>query len=109
MTQVDLQDFLSKPAASLPRSTTLFRESGLRTLVLHLNAAEQIPEHQTRGAIMVQCLAGKGAFFIGSDRVELRPGLLISVPPAVSHSVIAAETENLSLLVTVSEQITPVP
>jgi quercetin dioxygenase-like cupin family protein len=108
MTQVDLQDFLSKPAASLPRTTTLLHESGVRTLLLHLNAAEHMPEHQTRGAIVVHCLTGKGAFLIGSDRLELRPGLLISVPPAVSHSVIAAEDEDLSLLVTVSEQIAPV-
>ena len=108
MTQVDLQDFLGKPAASVPRSTTLLRESGLRTLLLHLNAAERIPEHQTRGAITIQCLTGKGAFFIGSDRVELRPGLLLSVPAAVPHSVIAAEDKELSLLVTVSEQIAPV-
>ena len=109
MTQVDLQDFLGKPAASVPRTTTLLRESGLRTMLLHLNTAERIPEHQTRGAITIQCLTGKGAFFIGSDRVELRPGLLLSVPPSVPHSVIAAEDKDLSLLVTVSEQIAPVP
>ena len=109
MTQIDLQDFLRDGSAGLPRTTTLFRESGLRTLLLHLKAAERIPEHQTRGAIMVQCLAGTGAFFIGSDRIELRPGLLISVPPAVSHSVIAAQDEDLSLLVAVSEQIAPEP
>ena len=104
MTPIDLQDFLRNPSAALPRTTTLFRESGLRTLLLHLTAGERIPEHQTRGAITVQCLAGKGAFFIGTDRVDLRPGLLISVAPAVSHSVIAAEDEELSLLVAVSEQ-----
>ena len=105
MTQADLQDFLSNRSDTLPRTTTLFRESGLRTLLLHLNAGERIPEHQTPGAIMVQCLAGKGAFFIAADRIELRPGLLISVPPAVSHSVIAAENEDMLLLVAVSEQL----
>jgi quercetin dioxygenase-like cupin family protein len=109
MTQADLQEFLNKPAAALPRTTTLFREAGLRGLLLHLNAGERIPEHQTRGAIMVQCLAGKGAFLIAGDRVELRQGLLISVPPAVSHSVMAAGDEHLLLLVAVSEPTTPEP
>jgi quercetin dioxygenase-like cupin family protein len=35
--------------------------------------------------------------------------LLISVPPAVSHSVMAAGDEHLLLLVAVSEQTTPEP
>ena len=109
MTEVDLQDFVRDGSGALPRTTTLFRESGLRTLLLHLNAGERIPEHQTRGAILVQCLTGKGAFLIGSHRIELRPGLLISVPPAVSHSVIAAEDQGMLLLVAVSEQIAPEP
>lgn len=104
MTQSDLQHFLSNQAG-LPRTTMLFREPGLRALLLHLNAGERIPEHQTRGAIVVHCLDGKGAFFVAGDRVELQPGLLISVPPAVSHSATAAEDEPLLLLVTVSEQI----
>lgn len=104
MTQADLQDILSNPAG-LSRATTLFRESGLRALLLHLNAGEGIPEHQTRGAIMVHCLEGKGVFLVGDDRIELRPGLLISIPPAVSHSVIADEREPISLLVAVSEQL----
>lgn len=107
MIPVDLPDFLGAGCASLPRTTTLFRESGLRTLLLHLKAGERIPEHQTRGAIMVQCLAGTGSFFITTDQVELRPGLLISVPPTVPHSVIAAEEEDMLLLVAVSEHVTP--
>lgn len=104
MTSTDLTDLLSNQAGS-PRTTTLFRQPGLCTLLLHLNAGERIPEHQTRGAIVVHCLDGKGAFFVGSDRAELRPGSLISVSPDAAHSVSAAEDEQLLLLVTVSEQI----
>jgi quercetin dioxygenase-like cupin family protein len=105
MTQSDLQQFLSNRSA-LSRTTTLFRESGLRTVLLHLNAGERIPEHQTRGAILVHCLAGQGAFFVADDRAELRPGVLISVPASVSHSVTAAEHEDVLLLVTISEAAT---
>jgi quercetin dioxygenase-like cupin family protein len=104
MTQADLQHFLSDDVA-LPRSTTLFQENGLRTLLLHLAAGEKIPEHQTRGAITVHCLKGEGAFFLRNERVGLRPGLLISIPPAAPHSVTAEE--NLLLLVTISEQVPP--
>lgn len=102
MNQTDLQNYLSDRSA-LSRSTTLFREAGLRTLLLHLNSGERIPEHQTKGAIMVHCLAGEGAFAGADDKVQLRPGVLISVPAAAPHSVIAGEKEDLLLLVTVSE------
>jgi quercetin dioxygenase-like cupin family protein len=42
----------------------------------------------------------------GNEQIELRPGLLVSLAPAVSHAVAAAEDEHLLLLVAVSEQIT---
>jgi quercetin dioxygenase-like cupin family protein len=104
MSQADLQIYLSNQLsdqAELPRTTTLFREEGLRTLLLHLKAGEQIPEHQTRGAITVQCLKGDGAFFVLNERIAPRAGLLISVPPGASHSV--AAREDTLLLVTLSE------
>jgi quercetin dioxygenase-like cupin family protein len=104
MTQADLQNTLNNQAG-LARATTLFREVGLRTLLLHLGPGESIPEHKTNGAIMVHCLEGKGSFVAGNDRVELRPGLLLSLPPAAPHAVTAAEHEHILLLVTVSEQI----
>jgi quercetin dioxygenase-like cupin family protein len=104
MNQIDLQAFLSE-RAELPRTTTLFRETGMRTLLLHLKPGENIPQHQTRGAITVHCLKGEARFFIGDEAIQLRPALLISLPPATPHSVVA-EQDTL-LLVTVSEQIAP--
>ena len=56
--------------AGLGRTTTQFRENGLRTLLLH-KAGEQTPEHQTRGAITVHCLKGQVIFFSGDERAEL--------------------------------------
>lgn len=102
MSQADLQVYLND-SAGLPRTTPLFREKGLRTLLLHLKAGEQIPEHQTRGAIMVHCLQGEAAFFLFNERIALSPGALISVPPDAAHSL-AAQQDTL-LLVTMSEQI----
>lgn len=87
------------------RTTPLFHESGLRTLLLHLNAGENMPEHQTRGAILVHCLTGQGVFAAGAERTELRPGILISVPPSEPHSVTAAADQELLLLVAISEQV----
>ncbi|HEU5022383.1 MAG TPA: cupin domain-containing protein [Bryobacteraceae bacterium] len=104
MTAADLENLRANTAA-FPRTTPLFREAGLRTMLLHLNAGENIPEHQTRGALLVHCLSGRGAFASGDERTDLRPGVLISVPPAAPHSVTAAADQEVLLLVTISEQV----
>jgi quercetin dioxygenase-like cupin family protein len=104
MTWTALENLRANTAA-FPRTTPLFREAGLRTILLHLNAGENMPEHQTRGAILVHCLAGRGVFAAGEERTELRPGMLISVPPAAPHSVTAAADQEVLLLVAISEQV----
>ncbi|HXE62389.1 MAG TPA: cupin domain-containing protein [Bryobacteraceae bacterium] len=104
MTWTDLEN-LRANTAEFPRSTPLFREPGLRTVLLHLKAGENMPEHQTRGALLVHCLAGQGVFAAGPDRTELRPGILISVPASAPHSVAAAADQELLLLVAISEQV----
>jgi len=103
MTQTDLEKFRDD-TPSLPRSTTVFHEAGLRTLLLHLKAGEKIPEHQTRGAIVVHCVGGRGSFTVGGEQTELRPGVLISVAASVPHALAAQEGEDLLVLVMISEQ-----
>ena len=102
MTQTDLHAFVSD-SLGLSRTITLSRDNGLRTLLLHLKAGEQIPEHQTPGAITVHCLKGQATFVSGDERAELSPALLISLAPEISHSVFAQQ--DTLLLVTMSEHI----
>jgi quercetin dioxygenase-like cupin family protein len=102
MRPMDLGAFLNH-TDGLPRATTLFQGSGLRGLLLHLNAGEQIPEHQTRGAITVHCLQGEATFGSGEEQVTLRPASLISLAPAVPHCVMAQQ--DTLLLVTVWEPV----
>ena len=102
MTQTDLLSFI-RDSAGLSRTTTLLREDGLRTLLLHLKAGEQVPEHQTRGAITVHCLKGEATFVSGAERAELSSGVLISVAPEMPHNVVARQ--DTLLLVTISEHV----
>jgi len=94
MKHTDLKS-LANDAAALPRSTTILQESGLRVLLLHLKPGERLPEHQARNAITVQCLSGEVRFASGEETVELKPGLLISLPPGAAHGL---EAQNDALL-----------
>lgn len=102
MNQADLHSLLNSKIA-LPRATALLRERGLRAVLFHLKAGEELPEHQTRGAIAIQCLNGLSMLLAGDERVEVTPALLISLAPGVPHTLIARE--DTVLLVTISEQI----
>jgi quercetin dioxygenase-like cupin family protein len=103
MTISDLNPLLADPAA-LSRSTTLLRENGLRCLLLHLKAGEEIPEHRAPGAISVHCLQGQVLFSEGEATTELHPGLLLTVAPNAPHALQAREESVL--LVTLAQ---PVP
>ncbi len=102
MNRVDLEKFLSDTPA-LGRSTTVLQEPGLRTLLLHLKPGENIPEHQARGAITVQCLKGEAMFASGAEQVTLTLASLISLPPGAPHSLTAQQ--DTLLLVTMCEQV----
>ncbi len=101
MTQSDLNPYLKDPSA-LPRFTVLLKEQGVRAVLLHLKAGEQIPEHHTPGALIIQSVLGRVNFVTSDADVELTPGSLISLHPGNPHRVAAVE-ESL-LLLTMSEQ-----
>lgn len=92
---------LSAGLADLPRSTTIFRQDGLRGLLLYLKADEAIPEHHTRGAISVQCLQGDVRFSTGGEACDLQAGLLLSLAAGAPHAL-QARQDSL-LLVTIAE------
>ena len=102
MNHADLHSLLESKTA-LPRATTLLRERGLRAVLFHLKAGEELPEHQIGGAIIIQCLNGLSSLLAGDERVEMTPALLISLAPGVPHTLIARQ--DTVLLVTISEQI----
>jgi quercetin dioxygenase-like cupin family protein len=102
MKQLDLRPFLADGSPQ-PKAATLLRESGLRVLLLHLEDGEEIPEHQTSGAITVHCLKGNVSFVAGAEKLDLNSGVLVSLPPGSPHSLVANGTSVL--LVTVSEQL----
>lgn len=104
MSQIDLRPHLLNPSA-LPKATTLFREGGLRMVLLHLKAGDRIPEHQAPGPISVHCLQGEPSFSVSGDEFLLSPGLVITVPAAAPHAL-SAPKDSL-LLVTMAEPAPP--
>jgi quercetin dioxygenase-like cupin family protein len=87
--------------ADLPSSTTktLIKTTDLELIRLVLPAGKDIPTHQARGEITVQCLEGRVAFNASDKSQELVAGQLLYLPAGEPHSIRAHE--DSSLLVTI--------
>jgi quercetin dioxygenase-like cupin family protein len=106
MKEVDLRSHF-EDAHSLPRATTLLKESGLRTVLFHVKEGEKLPEHNVAGAITVLCLTGQCTLLAGPERLEMWPNILASLGPGVPHSVVAQE--DTLLLVVIADSIPAQP
>ena len=100
MNQAELTTYTAD-FSHLARTTQLVREGGIRAFLLHLGASEEMPEHQVKGPITVQCLQGAVLFSTAEESVELISGSLISLPGRVPHSLVARRASLM--LVTVCE------
>jgi quercetin dioxygenase-like cupin family protein len=100
MNHVELGPYMADFSA-LNRATPLLRDAGIRTLLLHLRAGEEMPEHKVKGPIRVQCLKGSVLFRTATDEADATAGSLLTLPAEVPHSLIA-RADSL-VLVTVFE------
>jgi hypothetical protein len=55
--------------------------------------------HEAAEPIMIQCIAGKGVICVGEkgETIELRPGVLLTLEPNVTHEVEALPAGSIPL------------
>ena len=80
------------------RTTTLVKTDRLELIRLVLAAGKEIPTHQARGPITVQCLEGRVAFTAGGKTQELHAGQMLYLLAGEPHAL--KGVEDASLLVT---------
>jgi quercetin dioxygenase-like cupin family protein len=96
----DVVPLLLGSALGNSKTTTLVKTADLELIRLVLPAGKEIPSHQARGEITVQCLEGRVAFTALGKTQELRCGELLYLAAGEPHAV--KGIENSSLLVTLS-------
>jgi quercetin dioxygenase-like cupin family protein len=87
--------------AALPqaRTTALIKTEALEIVRLVIPAGKEIPQHQTRGEITVQCLEGRVTFTAEGESRELHAGQLLYLAREIPHSL--RGIEDASILVTI--------
>jgi quercetin dioxygenase-like cupin family protein len=78
---------------------TLVRAEQVEVIRLVVPAGKEIPEHKSKGEVVVHCLEGRVAFTASGKTQALEAGHLLYLPTGEPHSV--KGIENASLLVTV--------
>lgn len=68
-------------------TTVLVKTDELEVIRLVVAAGKEIPPHQAKGTITVQCLEGRVAFVIDGQTSELAAGHLLYLPPGTRHAV----------------------
>jgi quercetin dioxygenase-like cupin family protein len=88
------------PLEHFGRNTrTIYRESGLSVVLIVMKSGAFLNEHNAPGAITVQVLEGRIAFFSEGQQVEVGPMELITLAAHTAHKVEALEASALLLTI----------
>jgi quercetin dioxygenase-like cupin family protein len=76
---------------------TVLSVAGARVIALSFDQGQQMREHRTHHPVLLQALDGHVRVTTGGESHDLRPGGLLYLPNAQSHSVEALEPSRVTL------------
>ena len=78
-------------------SRTFYKDEHLKAILFSFDTGQELSEHTSSQAAILQIVQGETAVTLGDDRHELAAGAWIHMPPRLKHSVYA-KTPLLMLL-----------
>jgi quercetin dioxygenase-like cupin family protein len=78
-------------------SRTFYKDGQLKAILFGFDAGQELSEHTSSQAAIIQIVQGEAVITLGDDRYELTAGSWIHMPPLLKHSV-QASTPLLMLL-----------
>jgi quercetin dioxygenase-like cupin family protein len=70
-------------------SRTFFKGGNLKALLFGFDAGQELSEHTSGQAAIIQIVQGEATVTVGEDRHELKAGSWLHMPPRLKHSVYA--------------------
>ena len=102
---IDLQTAaaeLAAEAAATPgrhRQKTLIRYGHTTVALFHFTQGSTMPEHQTKGSVMIHILAGRMTVHASGQSHDLPAGRILVLAPNVKHDLHAPEESRMLLTV----------
>lgn len=84
-------------------SRTFYRDDKLKGILFGFDAGQELSEHTSTQAAMIQIIKGDATVTLGEDQHELSAGAWIHMPPRLKHSIYA-KTPVLMLLMMFDEE-----
>lgn len=78
-------------------SRTFYKDDHLKAILFGFDAGQELSEHTSSQAAMIQLVKGEATITLGDDRHELQAGCWVHMPPRLKHSIVA-KTPLLMLL-----------
>lgn len=79
-------------------SRTFFKGEYLKALLFGFDAGQELSEHTSSQAAIIQIVQGEATITLGEDRYELKAGSWMHMPPRLKHSVYAKTPLIMQLL-----------
>lgn len=86
------------------KTAAIVKTSHFEAVRLVVNAGAEIPPHQVKGPMTLQCLSGRAILAIENKEIELRPGQWTYLEGGVSHGVKGVDDAVLLLTIIFADQ-----
>jgi quercetin dioxygenase-like cupin family protein len=85
----DLASLMNAPQPESIISRTFYRDDRLKAILFGFDAGQELSEHTSSQAAIIQVIRGEATVTLGDDRHELNAGSWLHMPPHLKHSVYA--------------------
>lgn len=85
----DLARLIDVPQPESIISRTFYKDARLRAVLFGFDAGQELSEHTSSQAAIIQIVRGEATVTVGDDRHELNAGSWLHMPAHLKHSVYA--------------------
>ena len=85
-------------------SRTFYNDGRLKAILFGFDAGQELSEHTSSQAAIIQIVQGEATVTLGDDRHELSAGAWVHMAPRLKHSVYARTPLLMLLLMTGTEE-----
>lgn len=97
----DLAGLIESIQADSIISRTFFKSERLKGIVFGFDTGQELSEHTSSQAAIIQIVQGEATVMLGEHRHELNAGSWVHMPPHMKHSIYA-QTPLIMLLMMMS-------
>lgn len=84
-------------------SRTFYKDECLKAILFGFDAGQELSEHTSSQAAIIQIVEGEADVTVGEDRHDLRAGSWLHMPPRLKHSIHARTRLVMLLLMFANE------